>query len=358
MIVNIGEGTSRNGKCIEEDTTIGSQELLIPNIKCMTDLQEAVNFIYPHRFNTPEFQRRAILAGTNSEVDSWNSIVQKMNPNINHKRHLLSADKLAEVDDPRGILRDMLTSEVLNTFNNNGVPPHDLILCVGDICILQRNLSKKDGLTNNTRVQIVAINTYSIRVKTLGQHAKTAAIPRIRFKFRLPFGQSFQLRRTQFPLRLAYCMSLNKSQGQEMDTNLLDLRNPVFAHGHLYVGLSRVRDASKIAIFTTTDFIRTTAEGHTVAVVRNVVYPELLRPVGITEFMDVEHESVSDDEITNITSTYDSQQDGGIEDWEALLAEFRFLSPHNSQNQMNTDNIHYDNHSPDLEMLGYDESKD
>ena len=153
-------------------------------------------------------------------------------------------------------------------------------------------------------------------------------------------------------------MSLNKSQGQEMDTNLLDLRNPVFAHGHLYVGLSRVRDASKIAIFTTTDLIRTTAEGHTVAVVRNVVYPELLRPVGITEFMDVEHESVLDDEITNITSTYDSQQDGGIEDWEALLAEFRFLSPHNSQDQMNTDNILFDNHSPDLEILGYDESKD
>ena len=163
-------------------------------------------------------------------------------------------------------------------------------------------------ILENTRVQIVAINTYSIRVKTLGQHAKTAAIPRIRFKFRLPFGQSFQLQRTQFPLRLAYCMSLNKSQGQEMDTNLLDLRNPVFAHGHLYVGLSRVRDASKIAIFTTTDLIRTIAEGHTVAVVRIVVYPELLRPVGITEFMDVEHESVSDDEITNITSTYDSQQ--------------------------------------------------
>ena len=58
-----------------------------------------------------------------------------------------------------------------------------------------------------------------------------------------------------------------------MDTNLLDLRNPVFAHGHLYVGLSRVRDASTVAIFTTTDLIRRTAEGHTVAVVRNVVYP-------------------------------------------------------------------------------------
>ena len=30
-----------------------------------------------------------------------------------------------------------------------------------------------------------------------------------------------------------------------MDSVLLDLRNPVFTHGHLYVALSRVRDASK-----------------------------------------------------------------------------------------------------------------
>jgi len=40
-------------------------------------------------------------------------------------------------------------------------------------------------------------------------------------------------------------MSFNKSQGQEMDSVLLDLRNSVFTHGHLYVALSRVRDASK-----------------------------------------------------------------------------------------------------------------
>ena len=30
----------------------------------------------------------------------------------------------------------------------------------------------------------------------------------LRFKFRLPFGRSFELLRTQFPLRLAYCRNL------------------------------------------------------------------------------------------------------------------------------------------------------
>ena len=57
----------------------------------------------------------------------------------------------------------------------------------------------------------------------------------LRFKFRLPFGRSFELLRTQFPLRLAYCMTINKSQGQELQHCCLDLRSPPFSHGHLYV---------------------------------------------------------------------------------------------------------------------------
>ena len=359
MIVNIGNGTWKGENCIGEDRFCGSQELLIPNIKCLTNHQEALDFIYPNKFSTPNFHKRAILAGTNKEVDSWNSTIQNMNPNILGKKHLLSADKLAEVDDPTNILKDMLTTEVLNSFNNAGVPPHDLPLCVGDICILQRNLSKKDGLTNNTRVQIIGLRTYSIQVRTLGEHGKAAAIPRIRFKFRLPFGQSFQLRRTQFPLRLAYCMSLNKAQGQEMDTNLLDLRNPVFAHGHLYVGLSRVREASKIAIFTNKDLTFKTSSGSIVAIVKNVVYPELLTPVGIIHSADTSFDSANlNEESSDITSTYDSTQDQGIESWEALLAEMRFLTSSLTM-QHNENSVLYTAANENLEpqFLGHDETK-
>src|SRR5690606_8763146 len=58
---------------------------------------------------------------------------------------------------------------------------------------------------------------------------------------------SFEVMRTQFPLRLAYCMTYNKSQGQELQAVLVDLRNPPFTHGHLYVALSRVRHRDGIA---------------------------------------------------------------------------------------------------------------
>ena len=46
------------------------------------------------------------------------------------------------------------------------------------------------------------------------QEEHTIRIPRITFKFRLPYGQSYQLTRMQFPLRLAYAMTFNKSQSQ------------------------------------------------------------------------------------------------------------------------------------------------
>ena len=157
------------------------------------------------------FSKRAILAGTNEEVDEWNNEVQKLN--FFSLVSLISHDELAESDDPHDILRNMLTEDVLNNYNKNGVPPHVLNLKINDTCIIQRNLNKKEGLTNNARVRIIAITTKCIRVQTLFENKKTFSLPRIRFKFRLPFGRSFELLRTQFPLRLAYSISINKSQG-------------------------------------------------------------------------------------------------------------------------------------------------
>ena len=52
---------------------------------------------------------------------------------------------------------------------------------------------------------------------------------------------------------------------------MLDLRTPPFAHGHLYVALSRVRKFSDIAIFTNDDNV-----SNGVVKTENIVYPELL----------------------------------------------------------------------------------
>jgi hypothetical protein len=69
-------------------------------------------------------------------------------------------------------------------------------------------------------------------------------------------------------------MTLNKVQGQEADSLLFDTRNAPFAMGHTYVGFSRVRKASSIAIFCNQKDIL-----HDAPTITNIIYPELLRGI-------------------------------------------------------------------------------
>ncbi len=151
----------------------------------------------------------------------WVDITQGMNPSEEHI--LKSKDCFSEVDDINGHLKDMMSTTMLNGFNNNGVPSHKLFLKVGDICLITRAINGL-GLANNSRVRITAVGRYCVEVVSVGDCAgQKVRIPRIPFKFRLKFGKSFQLTRLQFPLRLAYAMTFNKSQSQTLQKVLLDI---------------------------------------------------------------------------------------------------------------------------------------
>ena len=51
---------------------------------------------------------------------------------------------------------------------------------------------------------------------------------------------SFVLRRRQFPIRPAFCITINKGQGQSMQNVGIFLPSPeaIFSHGQLYVALT------------------------------------------------------------------------------------------------------------------------
>ena len=53
--------------------------------------------------------------------------------------------------------------------------------------------------------------------------------------------KSFYVYRKQFPLILAYAVTIHKCQGLSLDSAIIDLSDQVFAAGMAYVALSRVR---------------------------------------------------------------------------------------------------------------------
>ncbi len=103
-----------------------------------------MNWLYPNGIIS---YQEPILCSNNESVDKWNAIVQRMNTGTEYK--VMLRDSFEEVDDPNGHLKKMLTKAVLNKFWKNGVPNHELVVKMGDICLVTCAINSL-GLANNS----------------------------------------------------------------------------------------------------------------------------------------------------------------------------------------------------------------
>ena len=208
---------------------------------------------------------RAILAPTNKQVDQLNNLIADSFPG--QPVVLTSSDEVINPDDFQ-----RYNQEYLNSLSPSGLPTHRLFFKPGMPLMLMRNLNPKMGLCNGTRLIFERLHkNHLLECKIVGgeYRDRRVLIPRVSLQPKdreFPFEWS----RRQFPVKVAFAMTINKSQGQTLQNVGVWLNDPCFAHGQLYVAMSRVgspRDI-KFAIRQRDGF----PENHT----SNVVYKDVL----------------------------------------------------------------------------------
>ena len=101
-----------------------------------TILDNSIKWLFENGFTHDAIKNSAVIVGTNILVDMWNKKIQQLNNN--EEAVFLSHDYLADVDDDKGHLKELLTTKLLNSKNHSSAPPHELRLKIDDVCMLTR----------------------------------------------------------------------------------------------------------------------------------------------------------------------------------------------------------------------------
>jgi hypothetical protein len=210
--------------------------------------------------NYSELSKRAILSPLNSVVDEYNKEIMEAFPGEYHS--------LLSIDETENNQNFPVSLEILHSLKTPGIPEHNLNLKINSVIMLLRNLNIREGLCNGTRLQLIDIgkNILCGIILNGDRAGETAFIPRITLIEDKKFP--FLLKRHQFPIRIAYALTINKSQSQTFWKIGIDYRDEPFAHGQTYTGISRAKSWDGVKIRLPDDRLDNR--------IRNIVWKEVL----------------------------------------------------------------------------------
>ena len=216
--------------------------LMLPeHMHCGDDMPFLINAIYSQLFirnqQLPDqyFLDHTILNLRNIQVHEINStILNSIAPQ--EKFTYLSANSVTDQE------YDYILPEVLHTFNPSGFSLHQLELKIDAPLMLLHNLDPIHGLYNGTCLRLIRSTCKILECHVLngdgGNNANNVVlISRLTLDSGLE-DSPVPFCHFQFPVHLAYAMTINKAQGQTVKHVGLNLSTSVFSHGQLYVALS------------------------------------------------------------------------------------------------------------------------
>ena len=154
---------------------------------------------------------------------------------------------------------------IIDKYKKNCNAPETLQLCIGAQVMLLWNLDTEGGLVNGSRGVVTSFIDDIPMVKFLNGRELL-----IDYNIWEHEEQDKKILRViQIPLKLAYALTIHKSQGCSLDYSEIDLSN-TFADGQAYVALSRVKNLEGLSIIEI-DFDKIRANKKAVAFYKETV---------------------------------------------------------------------------------------
>ena len=210
-------------------------------IKALSDMrtnqltQEDIELLQTRETNLDTFETNMLhIFSTNFEADRYN--MAKFNMIDEPVKIFSSIDGVYRVAKP---IYDGFTENekyVLDIFGRNCRADKEIVLKLGAKVMLLINLDFNKGLINGSCGEIIRFNESTITIKF--DNGEVADIPKHKFEYY--YHDKLTAERTQFPLKLAYGITIHKSQGMTLDKLVVDCSR-IFERGQAYVAMSRVK---------------------------------------------------------------------------------------------------------------------
>jgi len=185
-----------------------------------------------------------LLFSRNADVDQINEKnVQALNKPLitfQARTEIRMTSETAGEEVPTG---DLLQRNVDRLDNDSNYAP-SLTLCLGCQVMLLTNLDVERGLVNGSRGVVVG---FAHDNTPIVQFLRGDPIPIQRQDW--VSNESPVVVRQQIPLRVAYALTIHKSQGATLDCALIDIGKNTFECGQAYVALSRVRNIESLYVW-------------------------------------------------------------------------------------------------------------
>lgn len=225
------------------------QEVPVPAASRVQSLSNLLTSVYGNDMASMSGSRNLIMAFTLQTCQEVNNACMDAIPG--------EAFLAAAYDDTKDNRNpELYNDDYLASLPLHGVPPALLPLKIGARYMIIKNYNPTVGACNGVMCELMQFSRHLCQVKIQsGIHTgRIIALPRCSCHVsRENSGLPFDFSRVQFPLMVAYCVSVHKSQGQSLMKVGIIIDQDSFAHGQVYTALSRTSGWANITVMLPSD---------------------------------------------------------------------------------------------------------